>query len=76
MRSRPARVERIERDGGLATAVTGDGRRLEARLIAACDGARSRLRALAGIRMHGWDYGQSGIVTTLVHERPHGGRAE
>ena len=25
---------------------------------------------------HGWDYGQSGIVTTVEHERDHEGRAE
>ena len=26
--------------------------------------------------MHGWDYKQSAIVTTVAHERDHNGRAE
>ena len=42
----------------------------------AADGARSRLRAFAGISTVGWSYGQSGIVATVEHERDHGGRAE
>ncbi len=46
-----------------------------ARLLVAADGARSRLREQAGIGKVGWDYGQSAIVTTVAHERPHGGRA-
>ena len=54
----------------------GSGRTISARLLVAADGARSRLRDLAGIRTVGWDYGQSGIVTTVQHERPHHGRAE
>lgn len=37
---------------------------------------KSRLRDLAGIRTVHWAYGQSGIVTTVKHERPHNGRAE
>ena len=37
---------------------------------------RSRLREQAGIRTVTWDYGQSGIVTTVEHERPHDGVAE
>ena len=49
---------------------------LAARLLVAADGARSRLRELAGIATHGWSYGQSGIVTTVAHERDHDGRAE
>ncbi len=53
-----------------------DGTVLHAALIAACDGAKSRLRDLAGISMIGWDYPQSGIVATIGHERPHEGRAE
>lgn len=51
------------------------GRWLETRLLAACDGAKSRLRAIAGIRTVSWDYGQSGIVTTIEHEFPHEGVA-
>lgn len=51
------------------------GERLAARLLVAADGARSKLRELAGIGWVGWAYGQSGIVATLSHERPHHGRA-
>jgi len=31
---------------------------------------------MAGIKTVTWDYGQSGIVTTVEHERPHEGAAE
>lgn len=53
-----------------------DGRNLDARLLVAADGVKSRLRAAAGIKTVDWDYGQSGIVCTVAHERPHNGRAE
>jgi 2-octaprenyl-6-methoxyphenol hydroxylase len=49
---------------------------LQARLLVAADGARSAIRAQAGIATRGWNYGQSAIVTTVAHERDHGGRAE
>ncbi|WP_181705023.1 ubiquinone biosynthesis hydroxylase [Chthonobacter rhizosphaerae] len=52
------------------------GGTLRGRLLVAADGVRSRLRAFAGIRTASWSYGQSGIVTTIAHERPHDGRAE
>src|SRR3954462_5007271 len=39
-----------------------DGNVIEAGLLVAADGARSRLRERAGIATHGWDYDQSGIV--------------
>lgn len=51
------------------------GEPLEARLVVAADGAKSRLRALAGIETIGWAYGQAGIVATIGHERDHGGVA-
>src|SRR5262245_5214602 len=53
-----------------------EGNAIAARLLVAADGARSGIRQRAGIATHGWDYGQSGIVTTVAHERDHGGRAE
>lgn len=57
-------------------AFADDGRELDARLLVAADGARSKLRELAGINTVGWSYGQSGLVATVEHEHPHGGRAE
>ncbi len=53
-----------------------NGETLQARLLVACDGVRSKLRDLAGIKTVRFDYGQSGIVTTVEHERPHEGTAE
>ena len=55
---------------------TTSGATIAARLLVAADGARSRLRDFAGIGTIGRDYGQSGIVATVRHERPHGGMAE
>src|SRR5258705_10992479 len=85
-----ALVERAKLDGVelVAQGVTGqtnagshilvtlaDERTIAARLLVAADGARSSIRQRAGIATHGWDYGQSGIVTTVAHERDHGGGA-
>src|SRR5262249_46611346 len=52
------------------------GATVAARLLVAADGGRSTIREHAGIASVGWSYGQSGIVTTVAHERPHHGRAE
>jgi 2-octaprenyl-6-methoxyphenol hydroxylase len=65
------------RDTGPSAELTlSDGSKLNARLVVACDGVRSKLRDLAGIKTVTWQYGQSGIVTTVEHERPHNGVAE
>lgn len=53
-----------------------DGRVIDASLLIAADGAKSKLREHANIATHGWDYDQSGIVVTVGHERDHQGRAE
>jgi 2-octaprenyl-6-methoxyphenol hydroxylase len=53
-----------------------DGETISARLLVGADGARSKIREIAGIASHGWNYDQSAIVTTVAHEREHGGRAE
>ncbi len=52
------------------------GAETKAKLLVACDGVRSRLRDLAGIKTVRWPYDQKGIVCTVEHERPHNGRAE
>ncbi len=54
----------------------GAGEHLRASLLVACDGARSRLREMAGIRNVAWTYDQSAITFTVEHERPHEGRAD
>jgi 2-octaprenyl-6-methoxyphenol hydroxylase len=53
-----------------------DGREIRARLVAGADGARSKMRGLAGVSTSGWGTGQWGIVATLEHAHDHEGRAE
>ena len=53
-----------------------DGGEISARLVVACDGARSPLREEAGIGTVSWSYRQSGVVATVGFEREHHGRAE
>lgn len=72
----PETVAGFDVDEVAASVRLGSGRLLRTRLLVAADGVRSRLRELAGIQVVRFDYGQSGIVTTLAHERPHEGRAE
>lgn len=71
-----AAVTAFSDEGGNAKITLTDGDVFETRLVVACDGVRSRLRDMAGIKTVKFDYGQSGIVTTVEHERPHNGRAE
>ena len=53
-----------------------NGETISAKLLVAADGVNSRLRSMAGIKVVKFDYGQSGIVVEVEHERPHEGRAE
>jgi 2-octaprenyl-6-methoxyphenol hydroxylase len=57
------------------TARLASGAHLQAPLLVAADGKRSRLRERAGIKCVGWSYPQTGIVTTVAHARPHHGKA-
>lgn len=66
----------VDAERGVRTVTLADGETIPARLVVAADGIRSGLRDIAGIRTVEWAYGQSGIVTTVEHERPHQGRAE
>jgi 2-octaprenyl-6-methoxyphenol hydroxylase len=71
-----AAVAGFEFGPGLARISTDDGNTIKASLIIAADGKESRARHAAGIETQGWSYDQMGIVTTVTHELPHGGRAE
>ena len=48
---------------------------MNAQLLVAADGLKSRLRDMAGIRSVDWSYPLAGIVATIGHERPHEGVA-
>jgi 2-octaprenyl-6-methoxyphenol hydroxylase len=73
---RPTAVTSYDsRPDGIAVTLA-DGSFVDASLLVAADGARSKLRERAGIATHGWDYDQAGIVVTVGHERDHHGRAE
>lgn len=71
----PAEVTGIETDSSGACLRLAGGGAVACRLIAACDGARSALRDMAGIGHDLVSYGQTGIVCTVAHERPHRGIA-
>jgi 2-octaprenyl-6-methoxyphenol hydroxylase len=73
---RATTVAGFETNAGGVDVTLGDGNTIDASLLVAADGARSKLRERAGIATHGWDYDQSGIVVTVGHERDHHGRAE
>lgn len=72
---RPVGVRRFQIEDEAIDIVFADGAREPSTLLVAADGARSRLREQAGIGWVGWGYGQSGIVATIGHERPHHGRS-
>lgn len=74
VRTLKASVNGFRPDTGVLAIETAD-QGLRTRLLVAADGGRSRLREFAGIRSVGWDYRQAGIVATISHEIPHGGRA-
>lgn len=52
-----------------------DGKTIRSRLLVAADGARSRLRQLAGITTDAWHYNQQALVSHVTTERPNDGLA-
>jgi 2-octaprenyl-6-methoxyphenol hydroxylase len=71
----PRRVAAVEASETGVVALLDGGEQLRARLVAAADGANSPLRRAAGIAAVEWRYRQTGIVTTVAHDRPHHGVA-
>jgi len=66
---------RLSGEGNNIRVGLADGASISGHLLVAADGARSSIRERAGIAVHGWEYGQSAIVTTVSQERDHEGRA-
>ncbi|HFJ9748501.1 TPA: FAD-dependent oxidoreductase, partial [Stenotrophomonas maltophilia] len=66
----PARVEALEQDDDGVRLRLDDGRRLEAALAVAADGAESTLRQLAGIEVEKHDYHQRGVVAYVDSDLP------
>ncbi len=64
----PARVEGLEQDAHGVRLRLQDGRRLDAALAVAADGAESTLRTLAGIEVDRHEYHQRGVVAYVDSE--------
>jgi 2-octaprenyl-6-methoxyphenol hydroxylase len=71
----PAEVSGLDCEAGVRVLALAGGEAVRARLVVAADGARSPVRAMAGIGVVGGSYRQRGIATIVGHEREHGGRA-
>lgn len=62
-------------DGAGVRVDLAGGDTLHGAVLVAADGRGSALRQSAGIKTVGWRHEQAGIITTVAHELPHGGRA-
>ena len=66
-----ASLERLEVADRHATLVLNDGRQIRASLVVGADGARSFVRAQAGIPSAESAYGQTAVVANFACSRPH-----
>ena len=67
----PATVKDLERSPAGVEARLADKRRVRAALVVGADGRGSPTRTAADIRVTRWSYGQTAIVCTVAHEKPH-----
>ncbi len=68
-------LETYEPEGNHITAQLKSGKAIEAKLLIAADGRRSRIRELSGISTREFNYNQTAIVFTVWHEQNHDGVA-
>ena len=71
----PAALADLAADTHGITATLSNGETIRAQLAVAADGRDSAMRERMNIGVVGWDYPQTGIVTTVEHEKPHNGVA-
>jgi ubiquinone biosynthesis UbiH/UbiF/VisC/COQ6 family hydroxylase len=65
----------LQQRGEAARLLLTDGQTVDARLVVAADGARSAVRAAAGINAQELSYEQTAVVANFACERPHHGVA-
>ena len=71
----PDRVRAIEQNPSSTTLRLEQGGNVTATLVVGADGRHSQCRRLADIGVMRWDYGQTGIVANIAHQKPHNGLA-
>ncbi len=71
----PDKVLGIDRRADGVSIELAAGGKVDARLVIGADGRNSHCRREAGIDVMRWAYGQTGIVATVAHEKPHNGLA-
>jgi 2-octaprenyl-6-methoxyphenol hydroxylase len=64
-------AESVTRETARAVLTLSDGNSIATPLVVVAEGRASKLRAQAGIRITERDYGQTAIVATIAHEKPH-----
>lgn len=67
----PVEIAAFERGPEGARLEFKGGGALEAPLVIGADGRKSQIRRQTGIQVARWSYGQTAIVCTIAHERPH-----
>ncbi len=68
----PASLQKLEINDDAAELTLEDGTRINAKLVVGADGARSRVREIAGIEVRESSYEQNAVVAHLQPERDHG----
>lgn len=66
----------LERDEASVTLRLNNEKSVRSRLLIAADGKHSAVRGFAGLETLQWHYGQTAIVCTIEHEKPHNGLAQ
>lgn len=71
----PDHITDVENSPQASHLTLHSGKKITCALVICAEGRGSPLRERMGIKIRSWDYRQTAIVTTVKHERDHGGTA-